>query len=109
MRQERTVIVLAAVERCRKRLWGHCYRMTGRRAEADDLSQEAIARAIERADAAASAWPPRSSLSTTRTGLTAQRRDEEPWRTVEHLSWPRSPSTPPRWWSKWGRAFLQRA
>jgi len=44
-----TVTVLAAVERCRKRLWAHCYRMTGRRADADDLSQEAIARAIERA------------------------------------------------------------
>src|SRR5512136_248015 len=42
-------VVIAAVERCRKRLWGLCYRMTGRRAEADDLSQEAIARAIERA------------------------------------------------------------
>ena len=50
MSPERTVTVLAAVERCRKRLWAHCYRMTGRRAEADDLSQEAIARAIERAD-----------------------------------------------------------
>jgi RNA polymerase sigma-70 factor, ECF subfamily len=42
--------VLATVERCRKRLWAHCYRMTGRRAEADDLCQESIARAIERAD-----------------------------------------------------------
>jgi RNA polymerase sigma-70 factor (ECF subfamily) len=42
--------VLAAVERLRKRLWAHCYRMTGRRADADDLCQEAIARAIERAD-----------------------------------------------------------
>ena len=49
MSRERTLTVLAAVERCRKRLWAHCYRMTGRRAEADDLSQEAIARAIERA------------------------------------------------------------
>jgi len=55
------VTVLAAVERCRKRLWAHCYRMTGCRIEADDLSQEAIARAIERADdlsdgAAADGW-----------------------------------------------------
>ena len=50
MSQSHTTTVLAAVERCRKRLWAHCYRMTGRRAEADDLSQEAIARAIERAD-----------------------------------------------------------
>src|SRR2546430_11745082 len=50
MSPERTVTVLAAVERCRKRLWAHCDGMTGRRAEAADLSQEAIARAIERAD-----------------------------------------------------------
>lgn len=40
--------LLATVERCRRRLWALCYRMTGSRAEADDLSQEAIARAIER-------------------------------------------------------------
>src|SRR5262249_20045386 len=61
MPQTPTTIVLAAIERCRKRLWGHCYRMTGRRSEADDLSQEAIARAIERANdlddrGAAEAW-----------------------------------------------------
>lgn len=61
MPDNRSRVVLAAVERCRKRLWAHCYRMTGRRAEADDLSQEAIARAIERADdledeAAAEGW-----------------------------------------------------
>lgn len=40
--------LLAAVERQRRRLWLLCYRMTGSRADADDLSQEAIARAIER-------------------------------------------------------------
>src|SRR5262252_1520582 len=57
MSQERAVTVLAAVERCRKRLWAHCYRMTGRRADADDLSQEAIARAIERADDLQAAAP----------------------------------------------------
>ncbi len=50
MSQSRTTTVLAAVERCRKRLWAHCYRMTGQRTEADDLCQEAIARAIERAE-----------------------------------------------------------
>ena len=50
MPQTRTTTVLAAVERCRKRLWAHCYRMTGRRTDADDLSQEAIARAVERAE-----------------------------------------------------------
>jgi len=41
-------IVHSAVERCGKRLWAHCYRMTGRRVDADDLSQESIARAIAR-------------------------------------------------------------
>jgi RNA polymerase sigma factor (sigma-70 family) len=61
MMQARATTVLAAIERCRKRLWAHCYRMTGRRAEADDLSQEAIARAIERSgdlqeDASAEGW-----------------------------------------------------
>lgn len=45
-----SLIVLATVERLRKRLWAHCYRMTGRRTSADDLCQEALARAIERAD-----------------------------------------------------------
>lgn len=44
------VRVLATIERVRKRLWAVCYRMTGNRSEADDLCQEAIARAIERAD-----------------------------------------------------------
>jgi RNA polymerase sigma-70 factor (ECF subfamily) len=43
--------LLAAIERQRRRLWGLCYRMTGSQAEADDLSQEAIARAIEREEA----------------------------------------------------------
>jgi len=61
MTQNRDRVVLAAIERCRKRLWAHCYRMTGRRTDAEDLSQEAIARAIERADdlhdgMAADAW-----------------------------------------------------
>jgi RNA polymerase sigma-70 factor, ECF subfamily len=42
--------LLAAIERNRRRLWALCYRMTGRTHDADDLCQEAIARAIERAD-----------------------------------------------------------
>src|SRR5690349_13420479 len=40
--------LLATIERNRKRLWGLCYRMTGSRSDADDLTQEALARAIER-------------------------------------------------------------
>src|SRR5689334_20795585 len=42
--------VLAAIEHNRPRIWAVCYRMTGRRADADDLAQEAIARAIERSE-----------------------------------------------------------
>src|ERR1051325_1368562 len=42
--------LLAAIERSRRRLWAVCYRMTGRTSDADDLCQEAIARAIERCD-----------------------------------------------------------
>jgi RNA polymerase sigma-70 factor (ECF subfamily) len=40
--------VLAAIERSRRRVWALCYRMTGSRADADDLAQESFARAIER-------------------------------------------------------------
>jgi len=49
--------VLAAVERGRKRVWAVCYRMTGNRSEADDLCQETIARAIERAEQAVALDP----------------------------------------------------
>jgi RNA polymerase sigma-70 factor (ECF subfamily) len=44
-----TARLLGAIERCRSRLWALCYRLTGHRADADDLTQETIARAIERA------------------------------------------------------------
>lgn len=41
--------LLPAIERNRRRLWLLCYRMLGEREEADDVCQEAIARALERA------------------------------------------------------------
>jgi RNA polymerase sigma-70 factor (ECF subfamily) len=73
--------VLAAVERLRKRLWAHCYRMTGRRADSDDLSQEAIARAIERASdlsaaTRADAWLFRIATTVCLDHLRRQRRIE---------------------------------
>ena len=72
------MIVLAAVERCRKRLWAHCYRMTGRRADADDLSQETIARAIERAadlqNAAPEGWLFRIATTVCLDHLRRERR-----------------------------------
>jgi len=75
----RATIVHAAIERCRKRLWAHCYRMTGRRADADDLSQEAIARAIERADdlvdlAAVEGWLFRIATTVCLDHLRRERR-----------------------------------
>lgn len=74
-----TAVVMAAVERCRKRLWAHCYRMTGRRAGADDLSQETIARAIERAETlhdpeAVEAWLFRIATTTCLDHLRRERR-----------------------------------
>src|SRR5579862_244227 len=79
MSSGRTAIVLAGIERCRKRLWAHCYRMTGRRADADDLSQEAIARAIERADdlhdeGAADGWLFRIATTVCLDHLRRERR-----------------------------------
>ena len=79
MAQSQTTTVLAAVERCRKRLWAHCYRMTGRRSEADDLSQEAIARAIERTgdlrdDAGAEGWLFRIATTVCLDHLRRERR-----------------------------------
>jgi RNA polymerase sigma-70 factor (ECF subfamily) len=69
------VRVLATIERVRKRLWALCYRMTGNRSEADDLSQEAIARAIERADQSTSDDPSGWVLRlTTRVCLDHLRR-----------------------------------
>src|SRR5262245_58988995 len=44
--------LVSAIERQRGRLWALCYRMTGNRADADDLAQEAVTGAIERADQA---------------------------------------------------------
>src|SRR5262245_50364969 len=79
MSLSRATTVLATVERCRKRLWAHCYRMTGGRTEADDLSQEAIARAIERAGdldgrAAAEGSPFRNATTVSLDQLRRVRR-----------------------------------
>jgi DNA-directed RNA polymerase specialized sigma24 family protein len=40
--------LVASIERCRRRLWTLCYRMTGRTSDADDLYQDTIARALQR-------------------------------------------------------------
>lgn len=52
-----TPALLTAIERSRRRMWNICYRMTGRTVDADDLAQDAIARAIERVDQVAGEDP----------------------------------------------------
>jgi DNA-directed RNA polymerase specialized sigma24 family protein len=49
--------IALAVEKQRRRVWALCYRMTGNRSDADDLSQEALGRALERGDQSHAADP----------------------------------------------------
>jgi RNA polymerase sigma factor (sigma-70 family) len=99
MTQSRTTTVLAAVERCRKRLWAHCYRMTGRRTEADDLSQESIARAIERAGdlhdpAAAEGWLFRIATTVCLDQLRRERRARAITELVDPVAFDELPTPP---------------
>jgi len=99
MSQSHTTTVLAAVERCRKRLWAHCYRMTGRRTEADDLSQEAIARAIERAEdlldgAAAEGWLFRIATTVCLDHLRRERRARGVTELVDPVAFDDLPAPP---------------
>ena len=76
--------VLAAIEHNRRRLWGLCYRITGNRVDADDLTQEAIATAIERGAQATSEDPTGWLLRlTTRLCLDHLRRSRIRRRTTE--------------------------
>jgi len=92
-------IVLAAVERQRKRLWAHCYRMTGRHADADDLCQEAIARAIERAadlanPATVEGWLFRISTTVCLDHLRHRRRVERATELVDPIVLDDLPAAP---------------
>jgi RNA polymerase sigma factor (sigma-70 family) len=82
--------LLATIERSRKRIWGLCYRMTGSRTDADDLSQESIARALEReaqvrdADAL-DGWLLRIATSVCLDHLRRRRRERRPTELVDPL------------------------
>src|SRR5262245_6996770 len=82
--------LLATIERSRKRIWGLCYRMTGSRSDADDLSQESIARALEReaqvreADAL-DGWLLRIATSVCLDHLRRRRRERRPTELVDPL------------------------
>lgn len=89
--------LLAAIERSRKRLWAHCYRMTGSRVTADDLSQEALARAIERegglADRSAlEGWLFRIATTVCLDHLRRQRRERRVTELVDALDVPDLPA-----------------
>jgi len=99
MSVSRATTVLTAIERCRRRLWGHRYRMTGRRTEADDLCQEAIARAIERADdlhddGAADGWLFRIATTMCLDHLRRERRARALTELVDPVAFDDVPAPP---------------
>jgi len=82
--------LLATIERSRKRIWGLCYRMTGSRSDADDLSQESIARALEREvqvrdTDALDGWLLRIATSVCLDHLRRRRRERRPTELVDPL------------------------
>lgn len=92
--------LLATIERCRRRLWGLCYRMTGSRIEADDLAQEAIARGIEReaqlADTTAlEGWLFRIATTVCLDHLRRERRVRRVTELVDPLDLPEVPPSGP--------------
>lgn len=89
--------LLAAVERARRRLWAHCYRMTGSRTDAEDLAQEAIARAIEREPALADrthleGWLFRIATMVTLDHLRRRARERRVTDLVDPLDMPDLPA-----------------
>ena len=92
--------VLAAIDLNRRRVWTLCYRMTGSRADADDLAQEAAARAIERADQAAdgdaSGWLLRLSTRVCLDHLRHRKIVRRVTALVDPLDMPELPAGEPR-------------
>ncbi len=92
--------VLAAIDLNRRRVWTLCYRMTGSRADADDLAQEAAARAIERADQAADAdatgWLLRLSTRVCLDHLRHRKIVRRVTALVDPLDMPELPAGEPR-------------
>jgi RNA polymerase sigma-70 factor (ECF subfamily) len=80
---------LATLERHRRGIWGLCYRMTGDRAAGDDLAQESIARAIERAEQASDetfeGWLYRVATTTCLDWLRRRTVEENAVRIVDPL------------------------
>jgi RNA polymerase sigma-70 factor, ECF subfamily len=86
----------AAIEEHRRRLWAICYRMTGRTSDADDLCQEAVARALARSDQTTSADPTGWLLRiATTTCLDHLRRETARRRVTELADWLDTPGLRP--------------
>lgn len=78
----------AAIEQHRQRLWSICYRMTGRTSDADDLCQEAIARAWSRRDQLRDADPTGWLVRiATTVCLDHLRRETRQRRIAELIDW----------------------
>jgi RNA polymerase sigma-70 factor (ECF subfamily) len=79
-----------AVVRHQRRVWGLCYRLTGRRAAADELAQEALTRALERAEQLAAeekldGWLFRVATTTCLDWMRRQRTQNAHLRIVDPL------------------------
>jgi RNA polymerase sigma-70 factor (ECF subfamily) len=93
--------LLAAIERNRRRMWALCYRMTGQRADADDLAQEAIAKAIERCEQLAGGDPAGWLMRLTMRACIDHLRHRKVTRRVTELVDPLE--------TEWGAGELERA
>jgi RNA polymerase sigma-70 factor (ECF subfamily) len=88
--------LLVAIDRVRTRIWLIGYRMTGSREEADDLAQEAVARAIEREatlshNASLEGWLLRIATTVTLDHLRRRRVERRLTELVDPLDLPELP------------------
>lgn len=83
------------VERHRRRVWGLCYRMTGEVATSDDLTSEAMAKAIERGDDANErsfeGWLFRVATTTCLDWLRQRKREQRVFVLVDPIDLPDAP------------------
>jgi RNA polymerase sigma factor (sigma-70 family) len=85
------------IEEHQRRIWGLCYRMIGDRVVADDLAQESVARAIERAGAASEdtfqGWLYRVATTTCLDWLRRKKRENGAVSLVDPLELAEAPFT----------------
>jgi RNA polymerase sigma factor (sigma-70 family) len=88
---------LSTLEGHRRRIWGLCYRMTGDHTAADDLSQESMARALQRAeegrDDTFEGWMYRVATTTCLDWLRHRKREGASFTLVDPLDLAEQPFT----------------